>query len=151
MAVCKCGCGRTTTIIKWGNKTRGEVKGAPRDYIHGHWRVGRVTDDEERIARYSEPQPNGCVLWTGARDKDGYGIYNPFKSKSVRITRFIYEKRIGLIPEGLFVCHKCDNPSCINTDHFFLGTNDDNMHDMVEKGRSLKGDRHPKRRARMSV
>jgi len=52
--------------------------------------------------------------------------------------RYIWEKYNGPIPDGLFVCHKCDNRICINPEHLFLGTQKDNMQDMTQKGRHFK-------------
>ena len=87
-----------------------------------------------------------CWIWTGVRDKDGYGRTRPGTGKSyVLAHRFSYELHHGPIPTGLHILHKCDNPPCVNPDHLFSGTNRDNIDDMVRKDRQLKGDRHPLR------
>lgn len=58
--------------------------------------------------------------------------------------RLAYISRYGPIPDDMVVCHKCDTPNCVNTDHLFLGTQQENMTDMVNKGRSLFGEKNPK-------
>jgi HNH endonuclease len=55
--------------------------------------------------------------------------------KHLRESRFIWEEAHGQIPEGMFVCHRCDNPRCIRLDHLFLGSPLDNAEDMMKKGR----------------
>lgn len=76
---------------------------------------------------------NEC--WNWEKDLlDGYGRVK-YKSKMHLAHRLSYRLLIGDIPTGLFVCHHCDNRKCFNPNHLFIGTNDDNMKDMIKKGR----------------
>lgn len=81
---------------------------------------------------------DGCIEWKGARNPQGYG-QKCIKGKRYRTHRLAWEWANGPIPEGLFVLHKCDNPPCCNPDHLFLGTQTDNMQDMLAKGRGING------------
>ena len=60
----------------------------------------------------------------------------------MKTNRLSYETWVGPIPEGMVIRHKCDNPPCINPEHLELGTMKDNSQDMVQRGRSPKGERH---------
>ena len=75
-----------------------------------------------------------CWLWTGCLTLDKYGRFW-FNNKIILAHRFSWEFHNGAIPEELFVCHKCDVRNCVNPDHLFLGTHQDNMSDKVNKGR----------------
>lgn len=75
-----------------------------------------------------------CWLWTGHTGKRRYGYI--FKDgKYLRSNRVSYEMHFMPIPEGMVVCHTCDEPRCVNPEHLFLGSHTDNMRDMVRKGR----------------
>ncbi|MCH8067616.1 MAG: HNH endonuclease [Nanoarchaeota archaeon] len=76
-----------------------------------------------------------CWEWQARRSPDGYGEVG-LNHKRYLAHRVSYSISNGYIPQGMFVCHKCDNPPCVNPDHLFLGTADDNMKDMVSKGRA---------------
>ena len=87
---------------------------------------------------------HGCWEWTGSKDRKGYGRIKPTLVKgNLKAHRVSYELHIGPIPSGMSVLHACDNPKCVHPDHLFLGTNNDNVQDMINKGRSLRGERNP--------
>ena len=77
----------------------------------------------------------GCWEWRRANNGYGYGTLT-VNRKTKLVHRLAYEYSKGPIPTGMHVCHTCDNPSCINPDHLFLGTRNDNMKDCFLKGRS---------------
>ncbi len=96
----------------------------------------------ERFEEKFIPEPNsGCWLWTAVCKKKGYGLFG--MGRSMRLAhRVSFDLYVGEIPDGMFVCHKCDTPACVNPDHLFLGTVSDNARDMVNKGRQSRGEKH---------
>src|SRR5690349_17498383 len=94
----------------------------------------------ERFCEKYVVQPNGCWLWSAAQTVGGYGKFK-VRGSSARAHRFSYEHASGSIPDGMFVCHRCDEPRCVNPDHLFLGSPKENMLDMVAKGRQPLGER----------
>lgn len=88
-----------------------------------------------------------CWLWTAHKNRLGYGTYMVnSKRRSYLAHRFSWEINFGSIPNGLCVLHKCDVRSCVNPDHLFVGTQKDNILDMVNKKRNThpRGEKNPK-------
>lgn len=85
--------------------------------------------------------PDSCWPWTG-RAPDRYGTIS-LGNQPTPTHRAAYLLCVGEIPDGLFVCHSCDNPLCCNPRHLFLGTHQQNVDDCVAKKRHSHGERHP--------
>jgi hypothetical protein len=99
---------------------------------------------------HKDVQPSGCWVWRGGKNKNGQGVVRHGGRNQVT-SRVAWELAYGSIPTGLWVLHRCDNPSCINPKHLFLGTAQDNVDDMIAKGRQVRRPRrvptcHPERR-----
>lgn len=83
---------------------------------------------------------NSCWIWNGCTDRDGYGVLQ-FEKRQYRAHRVSYQLLRSPVPDDLVVCHHCDNPSCVNPHHLFVGTVSDNNADRISKGRSARGEK----------
>lgn len=83
------------------------------------------------------PNEAGCRLWTGAKDRNGYGVF-----WGDRANRVAWERKNGPIPAGLMVLHACDVTACVEEDHLMLGSGAANMIDRDRKGRQARGERN---------
>jgi hypothetical protein len=109
----------------------------------------RGVSPEDRFFDFFIPEPNsGCWLWMGQISNSGYGRFSVGNRIQVQAHRFSWELHNGKIPEGLFACHKCDVRCCVNPEHLFIGTQSDNLNDMVQKGRDnpARGERSARAR-----
>lgn len=86
--------------------------------------------------------PDACWLWVGCRAPNGYGRIIKSESTKLEIaSRISYEIAYGSIPKNMLVCHRCDNPPCVNPNHLFLGTAQDNQLDCIAKKRNVYGEK----------
>ncbi len=85
---------------------------------------------------------DSCWKWKGATGQKGHAIFS-LNQRAIRAHRYSFEIHFGPVPKGMQVCHTCDNPPCTNPEHLFLGTNKDNVDDMVSKKRHTFGSRNP--------
>lgn len=142
---CHCGCGQKTSLAKKTDNNISHIKGEPVKYCVGHG--NKLTPENQIIVFWHQiiitADDKQCWLWTGNLDEDGYGrTWFNYKKQNAHRVAWMYPDYV--IPDGMIVCHSCDNPACCNPRHLFIGTYQDNSSDMVSKGRQMKNDNHYK-------
>lgn len=100
--------------------------------------AGHLGTPEQRYWRKVNKTAS-CWLWTASTDSHGYGQFMFEPGKLSRASRIAWQLTRGDIPAGLMVLHRCDVPLCVNPEHLFLGTAQDNAQDMHMKGRAVSG------------
>lgn len=109
------------------------------DSLKGIKRSKETIKKMSKVLRF-EKMENGCWIVISHKP-NGRGYVSIYRDgKTIRAHRYMYEKYIGIIPRGMFICHKCDSPMCVNPQHLFVGSHTDNMADMVQKGRAARGE-----------
>lgn len=106
----------------------------------------KIAPEDRFKEKYLINDETGCWEWQHATNNIGYGMFRWDRHTMRTAHRASYEIHIGNIPDGLCVCHTCDNPKCVNPEHLWLGTIQDNMTDKVKKGRNIgrtPGFKHP--------
>ncbi len=136
VGLCQCGCGEPAPIAKRTDSSAGHTKGQSLQFIHGHNRRRPLAD--RLWEKVDVRGPDDCWEWQGSLGSNGYGDIG-VEGGLKRTHRVAYELAVGPIPEGLCVCHTCDNRVCCNFLHLFLGTQQDNVDDMWLKRRGRSG------------
>jgi hypothetical protein len=143
---CLCDCGNIRLRVNGYELKRGVINSCGCSFPSGHCRPCETQEEYfEHVKKELLSKRNiveDCWEFTGQIDAKGYGrrtfTIDGKKSKKP-VSQIAYILWKGEIPEGLFVCHKCDNRKCFNPDHLWTGTCKQNLEDMAKKGRGRKG------------
>lgn len=103
----------------------------------------KKSDEERFMTKYEKDPKTLCWNWKAGKHPYGYGFFYctiSEKRSTHQAHRYSYFLYKGKIPAGMYICHHCDNPGCVNPSHLFLGTPKDNMEDMMKKGRHCYGE-----------
>lgn len=92
------------------------------------WEKVKISEDDK------------CWEWLAGKFKDGYGVFW-FQNHTIRAHRFSWKLHYGYLSDDVLVLHKCDNPICVNPNHLFIGSHQDNMRDKHQKGHTAKGEK----------
>lgn len=144
-----CDCGKTVRVRGHGTTVKTQSCGCLRKEraYDRCTTLNLITDYKKYVLDNVRLNRKGCWLWTGSMYANGYartGIKYKVHVHKGRAYRLSYLLFVGEFNENLVVCHRCDNPRCVNPNHLFIGTMADNLNDMVIKGRSMQGEKHYK-------
>lgn len=137
--VCQCkGCERDAIYLGMCNRHYRRLQKYGSPFVTKLHAL-RGMPAERRFARLHKKMESGCWEWIGPVEKDGYGVFSATWNGTAykRAHRFSWAfHNLSEIPEDMVVCHKCDNPRCVNPDHLWLGSTLENNSDRAKKGRN---------------
>ena len=127
-------CRRVQDQARWHRDRENIIARNRARYYAGNTHIHRLPEVERFWSKVQKNDTSdGCWLWMGSKSPSGYGMFH--RKPFVSAHRFAWITIYGIIPDGMNVLHQCDNPACVRPEHLFLGTQGDNVRDMMRKGR----------------